>query len=94
MMNYNSAVSILSKAGFGLTNKCHFDGETYHDFNSRKKDASISLVIDESTGSVSRIEVTTRKWDEKRHCYQPVKENIYGLQQLMDKFAPRKPMSL
>lgn len=94
MMNYNSAVNILGKAGFSITNKCHFDGETYHDFNSRKKDASVSLVIDESTGSVSRIEVTTRKWDDKRHCYQPVKENIYGLQQLMDKFAPRTPMSL
>ena len=94
MMNYNSAVSILSKAGFGITNKCHFEGETFHDFNCHKKDASISLVIDESTGSVSRIEVTTRKWDDKSHRYQPVKENIYGLQQLMDKFAPRTPMSL
>ena len=94
MMNYNSAVNILGKAGFILTNKCHFEGETYHDFNCRKKDASISLVIDESTGSVSRIEVTTRKWDDKSHRYQPVKEILNGLQQLMDKFAPRTPMSL
>lgn len=92
MVNYNSAVSVLNKAGFGITNKCHYEGETFHDFNSRKHDASVSLIIDESTGSVSRIEVTTRKWEGRR--YVPVKETLYGLQQLMDKFAPRKAISL
>ena len=94
MMNYNSAVSILTKAGFGITNKCRFEGETFHDFNCRKNDASVSLVIDEQSGSVSRIEVTRRKWDNNRGCYMPVKEILTGLQQLMDKFAPRKAISL
>jgi len=93
-MNYNSAVSILSKAGFGITNKCHFEGETFHDFNCRKNDASVSLVVDEVSGSVNRIEVSRRKWDGKSGRYVPVKETITGLQELMDKFAPRKAISL
>jgi len=92
MINYNSAVSTLTRAGYAITNKCRYEGETYHDFNSRKRDASVSLIVDDETGAVSRIEVTTRKWENGR--YVPVKEILYGLQQLMDKFAPRKPMSL
>ena len=92
MINYNSAVSVLSKAGFAITNKCHYEGETFHDFNCRKQDALVSLIVDESTGSVSRIEITTRKRGYGH--YVPVKETIYGLQELIDKFAPRTPMSL
>jgi hypothetical protein len=91
MINYASAVNALGEAGYKITNKCHFDGETFHDFNSRKKDECFSLVIDESTGAVSRIEVSTRKWDSGR--YIPVKETITGLQQLKDKLAPRTAIS-
>lgn len=93
MINYASAVNVLAKAGYRITNKCVFDGEVYHDFNS-KRDAGVSLIIDQSTGAVSRIEVTSRKWSDNTHRYEPVKENIYSLQVLMDKFAPRTPMSL
>ena len=91
MVNYNSAVSVLVKAGFGITNKCRYEGETYHDFNSRRNDASVSLIIDDSTGAISRIEVTTRKRENNR--YVPVKETLYGLQQLIDKFKPVKAIS-
>lgn len=94
MMNYKSTVSILSRAGFGLTNRCRYGGEVFHDFNSRKKDASVSLVIDEGTGSVSRVEVTTRKWDDKRRVYLPVKENITELEKMLERFAPRKEIVL
>ena len=94
MMNYNSAVSILTRAGFGITNKCRFEGETFHDFQSSKKKVSVSLVIDDATGSVSRAEVTSYKWSDNTHRYEPVNETINGLQQLMDRFAPRTPMSL
>lgn len=93
-MNYKSTVSVLTKAGYSISNKCRYEGETYHDFNKFRNDTSISLVIDEMSGSVSRIEITTRKWNDKMRRYEPVKETITGLQQLMDKFAPRKPITL
>ena len=93
MMNYNSTVNVLMRAGFTMTNKCHYEGETFHDFNSRRKDACISLVVDEVSGSVIRAEVTNRKWDDARGRYMPVKEIITGLQELMKMFAPRTPMS-
>lgn len=92
MINYSSAIRILANAGYTMTNKCYFDGEIFHDFNSKKKDACVSLIVDESTGSVSRVEVSTRKWENGR--YVPVKEVITGLQQLIDKFAPRNVTSL
>ena len=91
MINYASAANILGAAGYKVTNKCHYDGESFHDFNSQKRDASVSLVIDESTGAVSRIEVTTRRWSDGRYMLD--KEVITGLQQLKDKFAPRTAIS-
>jgi hypothetical protein len=94
MINYTSAVNVLAKAGYYVTNKCNFDGEVFHDFNATKRDASVSLVIDESTGAVIRAEVTTRKWSDNTHRYEPTKQNIYDLQTLIEKFAPRTPMSL
>lgn len=94
MINYASAVNVLNKAGYRLTNKCDFDGQIYHDFNSRKFDASVSLVIDATTGSVARAEITTRKWSDATHRYEPKKENIYGLQELIDKFTPKKEITL
>ena len=93
MMNYASAVNILTKAGYRLTNKCQFNGEIYHDFNS-KRVVSVSLVVDGSTGSVSRVEITRTKWNDKTSRYEPVKEIITGLQELMDKFAPKQVISL
>lgn len=82
MINYRSATDTLRKAGFVLTNTCNMDGELYHDFNSRKKDASISLVLDGVSGSVKWAEITTRKWENGR--YVPVNKKIHALQDLID----------
>ena len=82
MMNYKSATEILRSAGYVLTNTCHMDGNTYHDFNSRKRDAAISLIIDESTGAVAWGEITTRKW-ENGH-YIPINTRFNRLQELID----------
>lgn len=92
-MNYASAVNILAKAGYRLTNKCEFNGKIYHDFNS-KRTVSVSLVIDGTTGSVACAEITRTKWNDKTSRYEPVKEILTGLQELMDKFAPRQTISL
>ena len=95
MINYASAIKVLDAAGYKMTNKCYFDGESFQDFNSRKRDASISLVIDEASGCVSRIEITTRKWSDKLCRYEPVKEILTGLQGLVNKLgAPSKPITL
>lgn len=94
MINYASALNTLKRAGFDITNKCHFGGETYHDFNSRKKDACVSLIVDEVSGSVVRAEITSRKWDDASRRYVPVKETITSLQELIKKFAPRTEISL
>ena len=93
MMNYSSAVSVLAKAGYRLTNKCHFNGETYHDFNY-KGYTTVSLVIDDETGAVIRAEVTKMHRDMKNGGFYPGRETIVKLQDLMDKFAPRETMSL
>lgn len=94
MMNYASAVNVLAKAGYRISNKCVFDGEMYHDFNANKRDAAVSLIIDESTGTVKRAEVTRREWSDKTYRYEPVKENILDLQTLIEKFAPREVITL
>ena len=64
------------------------------DFNANKRDAAVSLIIDESTGTVKRAEVTRRQWNDKTYRYEPVKENILDLQTLIEKFAPREVITL
>ena len=86
MMNYKSTTDVLRNAGYVLTNTCHMDGITYHDFNARKRDASVSLIVDESTGSVERVEVSSRKWDEKSGRYAIVKQNLYSLVDVLNLF--------
>lgn len=84
MMNYKSASDTLRNSGYVLTNIYHMDGTTYHDFNSRKRDAAISLIVDDTTGSVKWAEVTTRKYEYGR--YVPVTKKLYALQDLIDLF--------
>ena len=84
MINYRSASDTLGTFGFKHTNTCHMDGNTYHDFNARKRDEAISLIVDESTGAVAWIEVTTRKWDDKARRYVPVNNRLTRLQELID----------
>jgi hypothetical protein len=91
MMNYNSAAETLIRAGYKNTNKCHFEGVTYHDFT--RKGTTVSLVIDELTGAVSKAEVTKPKWSDESRRYVPVKEVVYGLQDLKDRFAPKLVIS-
>ena len=93
VMNYSSAVNVLTKAGYRLTNKCTYDGQTYHDFGTRK-DTTVSLVVDQETGAVVRAEVSKMKWSDKSRRYEMHKDFIFSLQELVDRFAPRKPMSL
>lgn len=84
MINYRSASDTLGTFGFKHTNTCHMDGNTYHDFNARKRDEAVSLIVDESTGAVAWIEVTTRKWDDKARRYVPVNNRLTRLQELID----------
>ena len=84
MMNYKSASDTLRNSGYVLTNIYHMDGTTYHDFNSRKRDAAIYLIVDDTTGSVKWAEVTTRKYEYGR--YVPVTKKLYALQDLIDLF--------
>lgn len=93
-MNYTSVFNTLRNAGFSMSNKCHFDGVEYHDFNSRKRDASVSLIIDQPTGAVERVEVTNRKWNDKTRRYEPTKQILTGLQEVINNFAPRVAISL
>ena len=92
MMNYNSAADTLTRAGYKNTNKCHFEGVTYHDFT--RQGTTVSLVIDELTGAVTKAEVTKPRWNDESRRYVPVKEVVYGLQDLKDRFAPRTPITL
>lgn len=84
MMNYKSASDTLRNSGYFLTNTCHMDGTTYHDFNSRKRDAAVSLIVDETTGSVKWAEITTREYKNGR--YVPVVKKVCALQDLIDLF--------
>lgn len=84
MINYNSISDVLRRYGYTMSNTCRMDGKTYHDYNSRKKDASISLIVDDMTGSISHVEVTGRKWDERLRRYIPVKKTMNGLKDVID----------
>lgn len=82
MIDCKSAISILRSSGYLHTNVCHMDGKVYHDFNSKKRDAAISLVVDESMNSVMWVEITTRKWENGR--YVPVNRKVNGLKELKE----------
>ena len=85
-MNYKSTSDLLRNNGFVLTNTCDMGGETYHDFNSRKKDACIALVVDNMTGSVKWVEVSTRKWDSSMGRYIPSTKKLYALADVVEMF--------